>query len=90
MFRFIIGFSAHILLWLSVMDFTGLKVSCSEICLSLMITDFPISLFYEITYIPFEVNTLILGSLWWGILAILLPKLFNYIINAFKKELGIR
>lgn len=55
-----------------------------------MITDFPISLFYEITYIPFEVNTLILGSLWWGILAILLPKLFNYIINAFKKELGIR
>ena len=86
----LIGFLTHLLLWLFAMNWDVSSICHEAGCWALIALDLPISIIYNDTAQKVTYGSLLLGSIWWGILSILVTKFFSYLLKIFQKELGIK
>lgn len=87
---FVIGMLLHILFWCTSLGWE-IASTCTEVsCYGFLLLEFPISLFYSGTAERLTYGSLVFGTIWWGVVAVLVMKLFSSIKSAFKNELGIK
>lgn len=68
---FLVGLVGHLVLWLLVVNFdsTPFDLMCGEIsCWVLFVVELPVSLLYiSGSAVQVTVGSLIIGSIWWGV-----------------------
>ncbi len=90
--QFFFGFTLHVIVWLAAIEFNSEGPVCAteEACLTLLVVDFPVSLFYDSTNYQFALLSLLVGSLWWGCILPLFIAFIGYIREAIKSSIGIK
>lgn len=85
---FLSGLVLHLLIWLLMFDFNVSRLCEESECWSLIVIDFPVSFLYSESNYSVTYGSVVLGSLWWGILWALLYTLFSYMRSAIKSAIN--
>ena len=87
---FIIGFTAHLLFWFAILHWDYTSICTNGECWGVIVFDIPVSFFYSDNSKDITYASLVVGTIWWGILGVLIRKFFMYLMRAFKNEIGIK
>lgn len=80
---FVCGTVSHAFIWLLMLGFSLSRLCEESECWSLIILDVPASALYAESNYSVTYGSLIFGSVWWGILWVLLYSLFLHIKSGF-------
>jgi hypothetical protein len=85
---FVCGLASHALIWFLMFGFNVSDLCEESECWSLIIIDFPVSALYSESNFSVTYGSLLLGSIWWGVLWVLSYNLFHFLKSAIKAAIA--
>lgn len=75
---FVIGSIIHLILWLLALDLNPANQCYENSCWAIIMMDIPFSMFYSTTQETVKYGSVLIGTIWWGLL-------FCFIVALVKK-----